>query len=174
MPTNRVCNSKSRKWQFFIAFFTLLLSAGFITQSDSLRNPTAPNITLTTLSGQRIALHSWRGKAVLVTFWATDCPACITEIPDLKTLYQRYHRQGLEMIAIAMYYDPPSHVVAMSRAKQLPYPVALDLKSLHARAFGGVDFTPTTFLISPKGQIVSRITGALDLETIQQRIQTLL
>ena len=58
------------------------------------------------------------------------------------------------MIAVAMYYDPPNHVVDMTKAKQLPYDVALDLKSELAQAFGDVMFTPSTFLIAPDGSVV--------------------
>ncbi|MGZ4970290.1 MAG: TlpA disulfide reductase family protein, partial [Methylobacter sp.] len=80
----------------------------------------APDVTFTTLTGQKIVLKDLRGKPTIVTFWATDCPSCIEEIPDLIDLYSQYHASGLEMIAVAMYYDPPSHVVDMTKAKQLP------------------------------------------------------
>jgi hypothetical protein len=73
-----------------------------------------------------------------------------------------------------MYYDPPNHVVEMTQAKQIPYHVALDLRSEVAQAFSGVPFTPTTFLISPEGQMVFSKVGLFDLKAMQQRIQQLL
>ena len=134
----------------------------------------APDVTFRTITGKKIELKSFRNQPVIVTFWATDCPACIKEIPHLIELYRQYHPQGLEIIAVAMYYDPPSHIVAMSRDKQLPYHVALDLKSEHAKAFGDVRLTPTSFLIAPDGQIVLHKTGVFDLTDMKRRIETLL
>jgi peroxiredoxin len=134
----------------------------------------APDVTFTTITGKKIALKDFHDKAVIVTFWATDCPACIKEIPDLIDLYNHYHASGLEMIAVNMYYDPPNHVVDMTKAKQLPYDVALDLKSEHAQAFGGIMFTPTTFLIAPGGKVVKKEVGHFNLATMKTSIESLL
>lgn len=129
---------------------------------------TAPEVTFSTITGKKIELAKLQGKPVLITFWATDCPSCIKEIPHLIDLYNQFHPQGLEIIAVAMYYDPPNHVVAMSKAKQIPYDVALDLKGAHAMAFGQVQLIPTTLLISPTGKIIMQKTGVLDKQRIEQ------
>ena len=121
---------------------------------------------MTTIKGELIGLKSLRGKPVMVTFWATDCPSCIKEIPDLLALYQDYHPKGFELIAVSMGYDPPSHVVAMSEAKHLTYPVVMDLDSSYAAAFGHVEFTPSTFLLDPDGRIIARYVGLFDIENI--------
>ncbi|MGR8934345.1 MAG: peroxiredoxin family protein [Gammaproteobacteria bacterium] len=134
----------------------------------------APDVTFTTVTGKPIALKSLQGKPVLVTFWATDCPGCIEEIPHLIELYNVYHPKGLELIAVAMSYDVPSHVAAMRESKQLPYDIALDLKAEHAHAFGDVRLTPTTFLIGPDGRIQLQKIGAFDLDDMRIRIETLL
>ena len=134
----------------------------------------APEIIFTTITGKTVALRECRGKPVVVTFWATDCPSCMKEISHLLALYRQFHPDGLEMIAVAMAYDPPSHVVEMTRAKQLPYHVALDLNSAHALAFGDVRFTPTTFLITPEGKIAERSVGVFDYQSWQNRIAAML
>ncbi|MGZ8956070.1 MAG: TlpA family protein disulfide reductase [Methylovulum sp.] len=134
----------------------------------------APDVIFTTITGKHIDLKDLRGKPVFVTFWATDCPSCIKEIPHLIELYKQYHRHGLEIIAVAMYYDPPSHVVSMTEAMQLPYPVALDLKAEHAHAFGGVQLTPSSFLITPDGFIALHKIGVFDPEEMKTTIKTLL
>ncbi|MGZ4982242.1 MAG: peroxiredoxin family protein, partial [Methylobacter sp.] len=85
-------------------FGLLLLLLILISCSKTITS--APDVTFTTITGQKIALKDFRGKPVIVTFWATDCPSCIQEIPDLIDLYTQYHAAGLEMIAVAMYYDP--------------------------------------------------------------------
>lgn len=134
----------------------------------------APNINVTTITGQHIGLPQLRGKPVLVTFWATDCVSCVQEIPDLVGLYNRYHSQGFELIAIAMTYDPPNHVVELSHAMQLPYPITLDITGEYALAFGQVKLTPTTFLIAPDGSIVWQQTGKFALADLQARIESFL
>ena len=121
-----------------------------------------------------MAMTALRGKPVLVTFWATSCGSCVKEIPDLIALYERFHLQGLEMIAIAMPYDPPNRVVAMSEDKQLPYDVVLDIASEYTRAFGKIWATPTTLLIGKDGMIAKREVGAFELADMQAQIEQLL
>jgi len=134
----------------------------------------APNVTFSTITGKKIELLKLTGKPVIVTFWATDCAGCIKEVAHLIELYKQFHSQGLEIIAVAMYYDPPNHVVEMTKAKQIPYHVALDLKAQHAYAFGQVQLTPTSFLISPTGKIILQKTGEFDFATMQQQIKNLI
>lgn len=134
----------------------------------------APDVTFTTITGKQIELKALRGKPVIVTFWATDCPNCIQEIPNLIELYDRYHPEGLEIIAVTMYYDPPSHVVAMTRDKLMPYDVALDLKAEHARAFGDVRLTPAHFVIAPDGRLVMDKVGVFELPDMKMLIESLL
>ena len=158
----------------FILLVSVLLVLAFISIVAINRVPTqAPDETFTTITGKKITLKALRGKPVIVTFWATDCPACIKEIPDLIDLYKQYHKQGLEIIAVAMYYDPPNHVVTMTEDRQLPYHVALDLQAEHAHAFGEVQLIPSTFLIGPDGLIDLKITGAFDPAEMKTRIETL-
>lgn len=134
----------------------------------------APNLSFTTISGKKIELAQLKGNPVIVTFWATDCASCVKEIPDLIDLYQQFHPKGLEIIAITLYYDIPSHVVEMSKRFPIPYDVTLDLKGDYAKAFGQVELTPTTFLISPTGEIVLEKTGLFDVANMKQEIQQLL
>lgn len=137
-------------------------------------HPTAPNSVFTTITGSKINLQQLRGKAVLVTFWASDCPICIDEIPHLVDLYQQFRSKGLEIIAVQMPYDPPLRAVQISQSMQIPYPIALDLQGQHSREFGGINGTPSTFLISPQGLIVQKILGAFAKLAVQNRIQQLL
>jgi len=134
----------------------------------------APDITFTTLQGDRLSLMELRGQPVLVTFWASTCSSCIREMPHLISLYNELAPGGLEVIGIAMAYDPPNRVIEISKAKQIPYPLALDIKGTAARAFGDVSVTPSTFLIAPDGQVVLQESGALDMEKIRGLVLELL
>jgi hypothetical protein len=89
-------------------------------------------------------------------------------------LYKKYHTKGLEIIAIAMHYDPPNHVINLSEALQLPYDVALDLTGEIATVFGNVQLTPSTFLIGSDSLIDIKKVGAFDPEEIKTRIEILL
>ncbi len=134
----------------------------------------APNLSVRTLEGTQIDLATLRGKPVLVTFWATSCPGCVKEIPHLIELHNEYGPQGLQMLAIAMDYDPPNHVMAMRDARKLPYPIVLDIDGSAARAFGDVQLTPTSFLIAPDGRIVRHKIGELDMAEVRAQLHTLL
>ena len=129
-----------------------------------------PDISLTTIKGEKIQLASLQGKPVLVTFWATTCPGCLKEIPHLIELYDELASQGLEIIGIAMDYDPPNRVLATSKARNIPYPIALDIHADAARAFGNVRLTPTSFLIAPDGRIVYQKIGTLNMARLRKDI----
>ncbi len=149
----------------------LVATAAWYWQTQTVR--IAPAVTFKTLSGENLALADLQGKPVIVTFWATDCPGCIEEIPHLIQLHQTYSQRGLTIIAVAMHYDPPNHVLEMVKSQKLPYSVTLDPSGELAQAFGNVQLTPTTFLIDPKGHIVMQKVGAFGLSDMKQRLEAL-
>ncbi len=134
----------------------------------------APNIAVTTIDGRQIQLADLRGRPVLVTFWATSCPGCIQEMPHLIELYHELAPKGLEIIGIAMAYDPPNHVLEMAKERQIPYPIALDTTAAASQAFGEVKLTPTSFLIAPNGRIVQQKIGEMDMPAVRQTILNML
>jgi len=149
----------------------LFAAAAWYWQTQTVR--TAPDVSFKTIKGETIRLAELRGNPTLVTFWATDCPGCIEEIPHLIELHRQYNQHGLSIIAVSMQYDPPNHVLAMAASKQLPYAIALDPASELAQAFGDVQLTPTTFLIDRAGNIVMQKVGVFDLTDMQHRIEQL-
>ncbi len=122
----------------------------------------APAATFTTLEGQQIALNDLRGQFVLVNFWATSCPGCIKEMPEMIETYNQYKGRGFEVIAVAMSYDPPNYVSSFVETRQLPFPVVLDKEGALARMFGNVQVTPTTFLIGKDGSVLEQKLGDYD------------
>lgn len=127
-----------------------------------LQKPVAPAVTFTTLEGKPIALESLRGKVVLVNFWATSCPGCIKEMPGMIETYNQYKNKGFEIVAVAMSYDPPNYVLNFVQTRQLPFAVALDVDGAHARAFGNVQLTPTSFIVGKDGAVLEQKIGELD------------
>ncbi len=133
----------------------------------------APPVSFTTLDGEHIPLTSLRGKPVLVTFWATSCPTCVRDMPELMSLHEELGQRGLTVIAVAMPYDPPSRVVKMAHGRRLAYAVALDVQGEVLRAFGDVPGTPTTYLIDSGGRVIERHVGPLDFPALKTRIMAM-
>ena len=134
----------------------------------------APEVTFSTLKGEKITMQQLRGRPVLVTFWATTCPGCLKEMPHLVELYEEYETGGFELIGVAMSYDPPNRVLELATERQLPYPIALDLDGGLAYAFGNVMLTPTSFLIAPDGKIIKHKIGEMDINELRRQIETLM
>ncbi|NNM01071.1 MAG: TlpA family protein disulfide reductase, partial [Gammaproteobacteria bacterium] len=134
------------------------------------RDTPAPDIVLRTIDGRALPLADFSGRTVLLQFWATSCRTCIEEIPRLTALYERVPRARLEIIAIAMPYDRPDAVIAMSRQRGIPYPVALDPLGEAAAAFDDVAVTPTTVIIDSEGSIVRTTTGRLDFDALERLV----
>ena len=93
----------------------------------SFQKDTIDSLDMITITGEKITSQSLLGKVVLINFWATDCPGCIAEMPDLINTYNEYKDQNFELIAVSMYYDPPSRVLSFSKNNNLPFPVVLDI-----------------------------------------------
>jgi len=134
----------------------------------------APQVSFVTLEGEKVELSALRGKVVLINFWATDCTVCLKEMPAMVETYRKFQPLGLDAVFVAMPYDRPDHVLAYARSNALPFKVALDVQGELVRAFGGVKFTPTTFLVDRRGTIVERIFGEPDFARLHALIQRLL
>jgi peroxiredoxin len=130
----------------------------------------APAITFADIDGQEHSLSQYKGQPVLVTFWATDCPGCIQEMPEIINLHHEFSPQGLTIVAVAMAHDTPKHIQAMREHKQLPYLITWDKNAEIAQAFDNVRVTPTHFLIAPTGEIVMRKIGGLNLDRLHNKL----
>lgn len=160
------------KVRLFAALAVVILGiAGFFVYS---RQTPAPDVEFSTLQGERFRTADLRGKVVLVNFWATTCVSCIEEMPMLARTHASFAGRGLETIAVAMAYDPPTRVKAYVEGKGLPFKVALDVSGELARGFDGVRLTPTTFLIDRRGRIVHKYLGEPDVDALHAALERLL
>jgi cytochrome c biogenesis protein CcmG/thiol:disulfide interchange protein DsbE len=132
----------------------------------------APDFTLTDLSGNKVSLSNYRGKVVLLDFWATWCAPCKEEIPHFVDMQNRYGPRGLQVIGISM-DDDEKPVRAFQQQFKMNYPVAVGTTSL-AEQYGGVLGLPITFVIDPDGRIVSRHIGQTSAEVFEGEVQKLL
>ncbi|MGR2661121.1 TlpA disulfide reductase family protein [Chromobacterium haemolyticum] len=131
----------------------------------------APQVNYTSLNGQAASTESLKGKVVLVNFWATSCPGCVEEMPEIKKMHQEFAGKGYETIAVALSYDPPNYVKSFVDKYQLPFFVALDSNGQIAKAFGDIQLAPTTFLIDKQGKIIKRYVGVMDFEEVRKLVQ---
>ena len=139
-----------------------LIAAFFIVQGLMNQQQAMPEISFKDIDGQSHSLADYKGKPILVIFWATDCPGCIAEMPELITLHNDFSSQGLTMIGVAMPHDSVEHIQTMRANKKLPYIITWDENAEISQVFGNVRVTPTHFLISPEGEIVMRKIGTLN------------
>jgi peroxiredoxin len=130
-----------------------------------------PEVTITTITGEKLTGAELRGKVVLVNFWATSCATCVKEMPRLVETYRKHRDRGFETVAVAMSYDPPNYVLHYAEKNALPFKVALDPVGAAARAFGDVSLTPTTFVIDRRGTIVKRYLGEPDFAELDRLIE---
>ena len=154
-----------------LAALLVLGAAGLVANSTFFRTSQAPDVVFTSIKGEKVAAADLRGRVVLVNFWATDCAVCVKEMPQLVKTYTRYRDKGLELMAVAMPYDPPNYVLDYAERNALPFSVVLDPMGQLARAFGDVKLTPTTIVIDKRGNVVSRILGEPDFPKLERLIE---
>lgn len=155
-----------KKW--VVPLVALALFAGLA--MAVMQKPQAPEVTFTTLDGQKINMQSLRGKTVLVNFWATDCPGCIKEMPELIETYQQFKDKDFVVVAVAMPYDPPAQVANYVKEKNLPFAVMHDGYGEMVKAFGEVNLTPTSFIFDAQGNRVQKVIGELNFSELRDRL----
>lgn len=153
-----------------IGFIALLI---FVWLSPSGLQAT-PTFQLSTLNGDTVTNQDLLGKPAFITFWATSCVGCVAEQPYINELQEKYAARGLNILAIAMDFDPVEHIQNMREERQLRYPIAHDVSGEAAQAFGDVRLTPTNILLSPDGRILFQKLGEIDFQQLSQQIEGLL
>ena len=130
------------------------------------RNPaTAPAFTVRDLDGRELSSASWRGKVVILNFWATWCPPCRAEIPDLVALQEKY-RDNLVVIGISEDEGPPDAVKQFAARHNVNYPIVMMTAQLE-KMFPGVSALPTSFILDRDSRIVQKHVGMLTAITTE-------
>ncbi|MBF0488027.1 MAG: TlpA family protein disulfide reductase [Nitrospirae bacterium] len=137
--------------------------------------PIAPDFTLKSINGGDVSLSSYKGKVILLNFWATWCPPCRDEMPSLNRLYLKYKDSGLVVLAVST--DGSSKVVERFMAdNHLDFPVLMDSGMKISKHKYRVNAQPATFIISKDGKIVNKYFGSVNWmdDTVQKEIMSLL
>lgn len=131
-----------------------------------------PPFLLRALDGQLVSTAAWHGKVVLLNFWATWCPPCRDEIPEMIELQNRFGDK-LEIIGISMDDSPADEVKQFADSLKIDYPIVMGSGTL-SREYGGVPALPTTFVVNTDGGIVQKHQGLYPIGTYDAEIRALL
>jgi len=126
----------------------------------------APDITVTDLEGQQIKLSDFRGKRVLLNFWATWCPPCRAEVPILQAAHEKYGDDDFVILGVD-YGESKTQVAEFARANNLTFKLALDESGQALQSYN-VRGIPTSYFIDRQGVIVARQAGAVSAKLIAQ------
>jgi len=140
-----------------ISLLLVLLSA---TATAETEKPTrATNFSLQSLNGENISLDQYKGKYLLINFWATWCGPCKMEMPSLETLYRRFKSKNFDILAISNDMFGAVVVEPYVKANNLSFTFLLDQQLKVSYQYGVISL-PTTFLIDPEGNIIGAMQGA--------------
>ena len=129
----------------------------------------AADFSLQDIQGKTHRLADYRGKWVLVNFWATWCPPCLKEIPELVSLHDAHHDKDLLVIGIAMDSGSKKQVAKFARAHGISYPVVMGDRRNTAQ-FGVLEILPVSYLYNPGGEQVSYQEGEVTRASVEAYI----
>jgi thiol-disulfide isomerase/thioredoxin len=133
----------------------------------------SPPLTMKTLQGRKFKLSDYRGKVVLLNFWATWCPPCGAEMPDLIKMQREYGSKGLQVIGITYPPQEAAEVRRFIRKLKVNYPIALGTQETKA-LFAQTEVLPLTVVIDRQGNVRELIEGILLPQEFEQKIKPLL
>ncbi len=132
----------------------------------------APDFTLQTLDGESVSLSDYRGKLVMINFWASWCPPCNSEMPDLQRYYEQHQDDDFIILGVN-YQDTPDKVQAFVEKYGVTFPILLDSDGRVANLFG-VQGLPTSFFVDKEGNVLGYQPGPVTKEMLEDGITPLL
>lgn len=125
------------------------------------------------IDGAVVTSDAYRGKAMLITFFATWCPPCLQEIPTLKELHSKFNRQGFVVVALSVDEGGAGAVAQLVKRADINYQVLMADRTT-TRNFGGVVAIPTSFLVNKDGQVVKKYPGFASQGLLERDIESVL
>ena len=142
-------------------------------EGTALQGKAAPGFSLVSTDGKKVSLSDYKGRPVLVNFWATWCGPCKLEMPWLEEFSNKYKGQGLVVLGMDEDQDmAPAEVGQTAKKIGVSYPILMpDKKEETAKAYGGIDYTPETFYVDKSGKVVAVSLGAPSKDRMEALIQ---
>ena len=138
--------------------------------ASALQGKPAPDFSLASLDGKTVKLSDFRGKAVLLNFWATWCEPCKIEMPWFVELQKQYGPQGLQVLGVAMDDTDPKDISEFAHKMGVNYPIAVGKEAVGDQ-YGGIPYLPSTFYIDRDGNVVDRVYGLVSRSEIEDDIK---
>ena len=163
----------------FVAILAMLASGKYLDRTrkhgplrlvGNVQGLQAPDFQLPSLDGSKVKLSDFRGKAVLLNFWATWCPPCKVEMPWFADLQRQYGKDGLVILGVAMDDSKPDSIQQFASEMGVNYQILLGTDKV-SDDYGDVDSLPTTFYIGRDGTIVDKMVGLLDRKDIEDAVK---
>lgn len=145
-------------------------SSGSLHGGSALQGKPAPDFSLTSLDGSTLKLSSYKGKAVLLNFWATWCEPCKVEMPWFVDLQKKYGPQGLQILGVAMDDSGAKDISDFAKKMGVNYPIVIGKEAV-GDEYGGLPYLPSTFYIDRDGKVVDRVFGLVSRSEIEGDIQ---
>jgi thiol-disulfide isomerase/thioredoxin len=139
-------------------------------EGKRLEGKAAPGFTLTSLDGKKVSLADYKGRPVLVNFWATWCAPCKLEMPWFEQFRQQYKGQGFEILGIAEDDASKDEIEKSVKKIGVSYPILLTDGKV-APKYGGVDYLPMSFFIDRNGVVVEETAGLASKDEIEAKIK---
>jgi thiol-disulfide isomerase/thioredoxin len=138
-----------------------------------MKSGAAPDFTLQSLDGKTVRLSDFRGKAVVLNFWATWCGPCKIEMPWFVDLQKQYGPAGVQFLGVAMDDASTKDIAEFAQSMNVNYPILIGKESV-GEAYGGVQFLPETFYLDRNGKIVDKSFGLKGRGEIEDDIKKIL
>lgn len=148
-------------------------SPGTASAVGSMKGQPAPEFALPSLDGKTVRLSDFRGKAVLLNFWATWCEPCKIEMPWFVELQKQYGPEGLQIVGVAMDDASAQDIAKFAQNMGVNYPILIGKEAV-GNSYGGVQFLPATFYIDRDGNVVDKIFGLKGRGEIEDDVKKVL
>ena len=143
------------------------------TASANLMGQAAPDFALQSLDGKTVHLSDFRGKAVVLNFWATWCAPCKIEMPWFVDFQKEYGPQGLQLVGVAMDDASPSDIADFAKQMNVNYPILVGKEAV-GQSYGGIPFMPETFYIDRNGKIIDNAFGLKSKSEIEDDMKRII
>ena len=134
----------------------------------------APALSAADLKGVAVQWDQYRGRIVLLDFWATWCAPCRKSMPELQKLHDRYSKDGFSVLGVSIDEGGPAKVKKFLAAKKYSYPIALDSEKTPTWEAYGVKGIPSAYLVDREGNVVAEWRGTVDPAQIESELKKLL